>query len=442
MWGWFVGLLFVSYQSVWGQTLLANSEGIFVPHLSSAPVSPTAGQIYFNTSNDKLMFYNGSLWMEIPGAGAAWTFSTRSTNYTVQTSETHTFFLVSGGITLTLPPAASAGSNFRIKAVTTDNNPAALIPAGGETINGEDIAVLGEKNAAISLISDGSSWYPESYSGATHLGCATGQVVFSTAGTSAWTVPWGCDSITVKAWGAGGGGTTFTATSFGGGGGFASKTLTVTPGESLNVTVGTRGGQGVSAVAGTGGAGLGQGGNGSVVAGTYSAYSGGGGGGGSGVRRSSTVLIVAGGGGGAGPSVNLTGGPGGGASGGAASGCAAARNGGGATQSAVGTTGSGSSGGTPPSGGNGGHAGLQSGAIGLGGGGGGYFGGGAGGGAWGAEYCSGGGGSGYAPSGTLTAGSGRNAANSSDPDYQSGAGQGGSSTESAGHGLVVISYGP
>ena len=79
---------------------------------------------------------------------------------------------------------------------------------------------------------------------------------YSTPGTYLWVVPACVTSVTVRAWGAGGAGGGASATDRNGGGGgggaFCMKTETVTPGETLRITVGA-GGTGVSANTGNSG---------------------------------------------------------------------------------------------------------------------------------------------------------------------------------------------
>ncbi len=78
---------------------------------------------------------------------------------------------------------------------------------------------------------------------------------YSVPGTYTWVVPSCVTSVTVRAWGAGGAGGGASATDRNGGGGgggaYSIKTETVTPGETLRITVGTGGTGGT----GTGGAG-------------------------------------------------------------------------------------------------------------------------------------------------------------------------------------------
>ncbi len=77
-----------------------------------------------------------------------------------------------------------------------------------------------------------------------------GLQTFDTSDT--FVVPAGVTSITIQAWGGGGGGgfisgpASLASYTGGGGGSFCSGTVTVTPGQSYAVTVGSGGGQGVN----------------------------------------------------------------------------------------------------------------------------------------------------------------------------------------------------
>lgn len=282
-----------------------------------------------------------------------------------------------------------------------------------------------------------------------------GTRVWATATTTSWVVPAGVTSISIKAWGGGGGG----GGNFGGnggGGGFVGATVTVTPGETLNIEVGGGGGAGtVSSAVGSGG----------------------GGGGHTEIRRSATVLALAAGGGGGGGRSFAAGAGGAGGAGGGTSGVAGGGTGGGdfgdasaggsggaggdgASQS--GGAGQGAAGGTSCNAGNGGGSGGAGGAVsggqggddylgasycdGGGGGGSGYFGGEGGAGASGssAAAAGGGGGSSYTIAGatsvTNTAGSGQSAGNNGDSNYAGNAGQGGSSDTAGNAGRLYISY--
>ncbi|MGQ3892890.1 beta strand repeat-containing protein, partial [Legionella sp. CNM-4043-24] len=280
----------------------------------------------------------------------------------------------------------------------------------------------------------------------------------ATGGNQTFVVPAGVTSIYVTLWGAGGGGPdgTYSASPGAGSGGFAQNyALAVTPGETLNITVGV-GGQTRSLVGTFGGGGAG--GAGVLARGSS-------GGGGSYIWRgtpfSGTLLIAAGGGGGASSGADTSPlasfGPGGG--GGGTSGAAAGlRTGGAGTASAGGGTVSTTIPcATPATSGSqyqgGGGGGDTSGASeGGGGGGGGYYGGGGG-------PCQpavnnpnggGGGGSGFGGSGgstirgnTGTAFGGGAATGTSDAQYVAGVSVGGYCAGSScpgGDGLVAIQW--
>jgi hypothetical protein len=258
-----------------------------------------------------------------------------------------------------------------------------------------------------------------------------------TGNAQSWTVPEGVTQATFDVSGAQGGGTPDFDNDFsnqffpGGKGGEATATITVTPGEMLQVNVGGKGHNGADF---DGGAAGGAGGfNGGAAGGDGFYYGPGGGGGASDVRRDTDAsgdfalaerIIVAGGGGGKGGSAGGAGGVGGGLSGGDGGAGAstavavAAGGGGGGTQEDGGDGGLGQVFrplGSPhvPAGDNGSKGDLGDGGDGGdgiappthpdgdggGGGGGGYYGGGGGGG--GLRGGGGGGGSGFGPSGVV-----------------------------------------
>lgn len=134
------------------------------------------------------------------------------------------------------------------------------------------------------------------YAEAIGIGGPSTQTFNYTGAVQTFTVPSGVTSLTVDVIGAKGG-TGYPATSVGGNGGRVQGTLTVTPGQVLQIYVGGAGANGSANAAGSGGY------NGGAAGGLYaSSYSGGGGGGASDIRTSPYALanrvVVAGGGGG------------------------------------------------------------------------------------------------------------------------------------------------
>lgn len=150
-----------------------------------------------------------------------------------------------------------------------------------------------------------------------------------------FTVPEGVTSLRVKMWGPGGGSGNYAGANGGGPGGFSSGILSVTPGEVLQLVVGSGGEHPVSAT--------GNGGLGGWPGGGFGARgdaSGAGGGGFTGIFNTSmtqdNALIIAGGGGGA---TGYSGGNSAGAGGGLTAGGGVGTNGRGGTQSAGGADG-------------------------------------------------------------------------------------------------------
>jgi gliding motility-associated-like protein len=269
--------------------------------------------------------------------------------------------------------------------------------------------------------------------------CQTVQTFMYTGTVQTFTVPICVSSITVKAWGAGGhkGGSDTYSGANGGGGAFVQSTISVTPGQILNIIVGGAGSVG-GACAGSAPGGIGGWGNNQINggrggnAGSDGCSGGGGGGGaGTGIFIGNTPLIVAGGGGGGSGGGNQSAGAaggGGGQNGFTVSGC----NQGFSNNSVSGN------------GTQGGDRGNNVDGAGGGGGGGGLNGGSGGSAPTGCDCggCGGGGGGNFAggTGNTLVNGSGINPANGTDVDYIAGIGNGGTSSQVPGNGYIVLIY--
>jgi len=266
-------------------------------------------------------------------------------------------------------------------------------------------------------------------------------------------VPDDVTELLVKIWGPGGGSGNYSGSGGGGPGGFSTGLLTVTPGETLYLAVGSGGDRPISAT--------GNGGLGGWPGGGFGARgdaSGGGGGGLSGIFSTNTLtqgdaLIIAGGGGGSTGFGNFGAGGGGGDTGGSGAGT----SGKGGTQIAGGLNGNGTASpaytaGSALQGGTAFTDNTTSQGNDAGGGGSGYFGGGAGQG----DGRAGGGGSGYLHPSRIVNGitiAGTNAASGSvanlppstnDPYYISGIGVGGAASgagNDGGDGYIVLVYG-
>ncbi|HEU5005007.1 MAG TPA: hypothetical protein VFT49_02905 [Candidatus Saccharimonadales bacterium] len=496
----------------WGLKVPVSSSYAYVVGGCRTGSAPT-GCTSMEPSVDKIEIYNND-------SGAAAGFSTASHTYTTSANRLgagstvlNGYIYVAGGCTSTTD-CTTATTNVSYAQIdaqgaigawasTSAALPAArtwgkLVTAGGSLyfVGGQDSSGAPQSTVYYATPSSGNvtSWGAASNGlpaaranfGATvwnnriyvvgGVNSTAGSASYSTSGSHTFSVPNGISAITVKAWGGGGGGGGGGARGGGGdggAGGYASSTLTVTPGESLNVYVGGGGGGGTGSSGGnnTGGGG-GGGGYSSVARGsTQLLIASGGAGGGGGNGGSFTQAGGAGaaggddsggqdgsgsgsanGGSGASTTAGGSGGSGGGNSG--SNGSSLAGGAGADGRSAEGADGSGAAGGTEGGAAGGSHD-ATNGYAGGGGGGAGYFGGGggSGGGYYGFGsyfYAAGGGGSGSeylsGINQTAQAGSGQTPGNSGDASRGS-AGNGGNGgnagqTGSAGNaGLVVISYG-
>jgi len=275
-----------------------------------------------------------------------------------------------GGVTIGAPTAPDASAVLDLRSTSKGLLPPRLSaaqrdaiasPAAGLTIYNTDTNRLNTWN--------GRNW--DQALSASETPISASPQTYTVPGQYSYTVPVGIVSLAVEVAGARGGDYSSTP---GGAGGRALSTLSVTPGETLVLTVGGAGT--VAPTVGTGGGGFNGGGNGTDGRG--------GGGGASDIRRGSTRIVVAGGGGGAGNN-SSTGGNGGTPDGQPGTGTGA---GGGGTSTGPGAGYGGVGNGNGSIGGTGGYT----------GGGGGYFGGGGGG-----QFSMGGGGGGssyVAPTGT------------------------------------------
>jgi hypothetical protein len=296
-----------------------------------------------------------------------------------------------------------------------------------QSINITDVTLVNQGVYEVTAYVNGCANAPASIN--TVVNTATnGNISFNYTGADQeFIVPLCITNLNVKVWGAGGGGY---SSDKGGGGGFSEADLSVTPGDTLKIMVGS-GGRGICSGECSGQSCTG------VYGGGGGTYEGNGGGGMSGIFAGSIPLIIAGGGGGGGGGGNNSpAGAGGGLSGSAA--LDVSYGGKGGTQSAGGAGGASTMAPYPGSGSY-----LQGATSNLGGaGGGGYYGGGGGGRAGHWLHRGGGGGSGYidptfTSNSQLLSGTNETPANTSDPDYVGGVGNGGTNGN-GGNGYVVI----
>jgi hypothetical protein len=92
--------------------------------LGAAPTSPVAGQIYYNTSLEKLKIFDGELWQDVQGSGGGGGLSLTSTDLTVPPS---TFF-----VGMIAPPSGSTNTGDLWIDIDDDTGETEFIYAGPE----------------------------------------------------------------------------------------------------------------------------------------------------------------------------------------------------------------------------------------------------------------------------------------------------------------------
>lgn len=95
-----------------------------------------------------------------PSAGAAYTVSTKTTTYTAVAGDVLLCDASGGAFTVTLPAAATvSGSSISVKKSDASANAVTIDGAGAETIDGAATLALSTQYEAVTLWSDGTSWW-------------------------------------------------------------------------------------------------------------------------------------------------------------------------------------------------------------------------------------------------------------------------------------------
>jgi len=287
--------------------------------------------------------------------------------------------------------------------------------ASGATYN---IVVRTQPAGQLCTVASGSGTVATSVIASISISCGSNVVSFTTAGAATWTVPDGVTSLLITATGGGGGGVRFN----GGNGGVVTATLTVSPGDIINMEVGGGGVTDLVTGGGGGSTNVNAGGTNQIIAGGGGGSGGGIGGDASGGDGGGNGTDVGSNGNSSNPTAGVGGGGGIGGAGGPGSNAPAGGAGGSGNGGAGGAGGYGGAGGVGSGAGFGGVGGNGC----CGGGGGGGYGGGGGAGSGGAGDGGGGGGGSVGPTGRV---------------YAVGT-NGGSGGTSGGDGSIVITASP
>lgn len=112
-------------------------------------------------STGKILTVSGGLpsW-QTAGAGT-FSVSTKSSNYTITTSDTVILAdATSGSINITLPTASGASSyRFFVKKIDTSTNTVTILRQGSDTIDGGTSALIQVAYVSVTVVSNGSNWY-------------------------------------------------------------------------------------------------------------------------------------------------------------------------------------------------------------------------------------------------------------------------------------------
>lgn len=141
-----------------------------IQNLASAPASPVAGQVYFNTATNKYMGYNGSAWVDLSSQGQTYTFTSplSETNGVVSVGDASTS--AKGVIEIATDTEASTGTDttraINAKQLATKVTANAAITGGTGTVITYDSKGLVTGSSELSIAS-GSTNYLE-YSSTNH----------------------------------------------------------------------------------------------------------------------------------------------------------------------------------------------------------------------------------------------------------------------------------
>lgn len=131
-----------------------------VENLSTPPSSPISGQIYFNTSDNRLYIYDGAEFVSLSEDPKTPVVFVNS-NYSISEDNRYIFANASSGmVVITLPSAASVTGNFfTVKKIDSSPNVVRVVRSGSDMIDGDTQLDIGVFGASISFISDGNNWH-------------------------------------------------------------------------------------------------------------------------------------------------------------------------------------------------------------------------------------------------------------------------------------------
>ena len=132
--------------------------------------SGATGDLYYRDSGGaltRLPIGSTGQTLRVSGGAPAWgtggglNTSTKTSNYTIGSSDTVIFAnATSGNVTITLPAASGlAGYRFYIKRIDSSSNTCTISRTSTDTIDGMTSFTIDQQYTSIAVVSDGSAWY-------------------------------------------------------------------------------------------------------------------------------------------------------------------------------------------------------------------------------------------------------------------------------------------
>jgi hypothetical protein len=115
--------------------------------------APTDGQVYAYDAT------SGTFIATTPSAGTTYTVATKTTTYTAAPGDVLLCDASGGAFTVTLPAAAGATSSISVKKSDASANAVTIDGDASETIDGATTRALSTQYEAVTLWSDGTSWW-------------------------------------------------------------------------------------------------------------------------------------------------------------------------------------------------------------------------------------------------------------------------------------------
>lgn len=138
-------------------------QNAVIQNLASAPATPKAGQVYWNTSDDKLYVYDGTNWVDATNQGKIYTFSTGLTELSGTVTLDKATVGALGGVIVGSNVSVAADGTISVANASNSNKGVIEIATDGEASTGTatDLAVnpkqLATKVTANAAITGGTS---------------------------------------------------------------------------------------------------------------------------------------------------------------------------------------------------------------------------------------------------------------------------------------------